>query len=79
MAKKKKEKETSLKVNCFHYGLDNHGRRDCKAYLEPMKKRACDAPFSSSVFVIEISTIYNNNQWYWILVVVLTYALMCKD
>ena len=60
---KKKVKEATPKGNCFHYGQDGHWRRNCKGYLGSLKKKASDAPSSSSMFVIEVNTISHNNQW----------------
>ena len=79
VAMKKKVKEIVPKGNCFHYGLDGHWRRNCKACMEPMKKRACDASSSSNMFVIEVNTFLIIINGYWIPIVVLTFALMCKD
>ena len=67
MAKKKgKEttpKETSSKGICFHYGQDDHWKRNCKAYLESKSKVECDAPSSSSIYVMTVDTISLNNIW----------------
>ena len=67
MAKKKgKEttpKETSSKGICFHCGQDGHWKRNYKAYLESKNKVACDAPYSSSIYVITIDIVSLNNIW----------------
>ena len=62
VAKKKKAKETTLKGTCFHCGQDSHLRKNCKAYLESLKNKASDAPSTSSMFIIEVNTVSNNNQ-----------------
>ena len=63
VAKKKKEKKIALKGTCFHCGQDGYWRKNCKAYLESLKKKASDAPFTSSMFVIEVNNVSNNIQW----------------
>ena len=60
-AAKKKTKEMSLKGTCFHYGKEGHWKKNSKAYLESKKKVACDAPTSSSIYVIEVNTISHGN------------------
>ena len=60
---KKKAKETTTKGTCFHCHKDGHWRRNRKAYLESLKKKALDAPFTSGMFVIEVNTICNSNLW----------------
>ena len=49
----KKGKETASKEICFYCGQDCHWKKNCKAYLESKKKVACDAPSSSSIYVIK--------------------------
>ena len=44
---KKKVKETAPKGTCFHCGQDGHRRRNCKAYLGSLKKKASNAPSTS--------------------------------
>ena len=60
---KKKVKEAAPKGTCFHYSQDGHWRRNCKAYLGSLKKKASDAPSTSVMSIIEVNTIFNNNQW----------------
>ena len=59
---KKKVKEAVPKGTCFHYGQDGHWRRNSKAYLGSLKK-ASDASSTSGMFLIEVNTVSNNNQW----------------
>ena len=47
---KKKAKETTLIGTCFHYHKDGNWKRNCKAYLGSLKKKASDAP-STSLFM----------------------------
>ena len=58
---KKKVKEASPKGAYFHCGQDGHSKRNCKAYLGSLKKKALNAPSTSVMFVIEVNTISNNN------------------
>ena len=60
---KKKAIETTLKGTCFHYGKNGHYRRNCRAYLGSLKKKALDAPSTSGMFIIEVNTVSNYNQW----------------
>ena len=65
---KKKSKETtpegtSSKGTCFHCGQDGHWKRNCKAYLESKNKVACDAPYSSGIYVITVNTVSLYNIW----------------
>ena len=53
----KKAKETTLKGTCFHYGKDGHWKRNCKAYMKSRNKVACDAPSTSSIYVIEVNIV----------------------
>ena len=57
----KKAKETAPKGTCFHCVKDGHWKRNCKAYLESKKKVACDAPSSSSIYVIKVNIISPDN------------------
>ena len=61
--KKKKVKKATPKDTCFHCGQDGHWRRNYKAYLGSLKKKASDAPSTSSMFVIEVNIVSLNNQW----------------
>ena len=36
---KKKAKQTTSKGTCFHCGKDGHWKRNCKTYMESMKKK----------------------------------------
>ena len=56
----KKAKETTSKVTCFYCGLVGHWKRNYKVYLESKKKVACDAPLSSSIYVIKINIVSPN-------------------
>ena len=60
---KKKVKEVAPKDICFHCGQDGHRKRNCKAYLRSLKKKASDAPSTLGMFVIEVNTVSHNNQW----------------
>ena len=60
---KKKGKEIALKETCFYYGQVGHWKRNCKAYLESKKKVVCDAPLSSSIYVIKGNNVSPNNIW----------------
>ena len=62
-AAKKKVKETFLKGKCFHYGKEDHWKRNCKAYMESKKKVTCDAPTPSGIYVIEINIVTHGNLW----------------
>ena len=57
----KKGKETAPKETCFYCGQVGYWKRKCKAYLELKKKVACDAPSSSSIYVIKVNTVSTNN------------------
>ena len=46
---KKKAKETTLKGTCFHYHKDGNWKRNCKAYLGSLNKKASDAPIYFTV------------------------------
>ena len=59
----KKAKKTTPKETCFYYGQVGHWKKNCKAYLESKKKVACDAPSSSSIYVIKVNTISPKNIW----------------
>ena len=59
----KKGKKTAPKETCFYCGQVGHWRRNCKAYLESMNNVACDAPSSSSIYVIKFNTVSPNNIW----------------
>ena len=61
--KKKKAHESKGRCNFFHCGQDGHKRRNCKAYLGSLKKKASNAPSTSCLFIIEVNTISHNNQW----------------
>ena len=60
---KKKGKEAAPKETCFYYGQVGHWKRNYKAYLELKKKVACDAPSSSSIYVIKVNTVSPDNIW----------------
>ena len=60
---KKKGKESALKETCFYYGQVGQWKRNYKAYLESKKKVACDAPSSSSIYVIKVNTVSPKNIW----------------
>ena len=60
---KKKTKKKAPKETCFHCGQDGHLRRNCKAYLGSLKKKASNAPSTLGMFVIEVNNICNDNQW----------------
>lgn len=55
--KKAKKAEPAQKGTCHHCGKEGHWRRNCKSYLESMKKKASDAPSTSGIFVIECHSI----------------------
>ena len=59
---KKKAKEIAPKGTCFHYSKSGHRRRNCKAYLESLKK-ASNAPSTSDMFVIEVNIFSHDNLW----------------
>ena len=40
----KKATEKAPKGICFHYGQDGQWRRNCKAYLGSLKKKASNSP-----------------------------------
>ena len=58
---KNKAKETALKGACFHCGKNGHRRRNYKAYLESLKKKASYAPSTSGMFVIEVNIVSHDN------------------
>ena len=60
---KKKVKKAAPKGTCFHCGQDGQLRRNCKAYLGSLKKKALDTPSTSGMFVIKVITLFDNNQW----------------
>ena len=76
---KKKVKKTTPKGTCFHCGQDGHWRRNCKAYLGSLKKKALDAPSTLVCLSLRLILFLIIINGYWILVMVLTYALICKD
>ena len=56
--KKGKKAEPAQKGTCHHCGKEGHWRRNCKIYLESLKKnKASDAPSSSGIFVIDCHSI----------------------
>ena len=57
----KKANETTSQGSCFYCDQDDHWKMNCKAYVESKKKVACDAPSSSSIYVIKINTASPNN------------------
>ena len=52
---KKKRKSTQTE--------GGEAKKKAKAYLGSLKKKASDAPSTSSMFVIEVNIVYNHNQW----------------
>ena len=60
---KKKAKETAPKGTCFYCGQVGHWKRNCKAYLKSKEKVACNAPSSSSIYVIKVNIVSSNNIW----------------
>ena len=57
---KKRAREITPKMVCYHCGEDGHWKRNCKIYLESNKK-AFFARSTSGIFVIEGNIVYNNN------------------
>ena len=74
----RKGKETALKETYFYCGHVGHCKGNYKTYLESKNKVACDAPTSSSIYVIKVNIVSPNNIWYMILVVAYIYGLICK-
>ncbi len=63
--KAKAAEKAASKGTCFHCGKNGHWKRNCKAYLESLKKqKASDAGATSGMFVIEINTVSNKT---WVL------------
>ena len=57
-------KRTTSEGTCFHCGGTSHWKRNCKAFLESLKKEHGDAS-SSGIQVVEIntSTAIDNQTW----------------
>ena len=49
-------KKTPSESTCFHYSKTGHWKRNCKAYLESLKKERYGDASNSGIYVIEIST-----------------------
>ena len=58
-----KNKDSSTKGPCFHCNKMGHWKRNCKEYLESIKKKKQDVAFTSGIYVIEINAASNNNAW----------------
>ena len=59
---RKRAKQTTSKGTCFHCGKYDHWKINCKTYLESMKKKAFYATSPSSIFVIKVNNVSQNNQ-----------------
>ena len=59
------DKETNSKGTCFHYGKNGHWKRNCKVYLESLKKEKYGDASTSGIYVIEVNTntAFNNQNW----------------
>ena len=49
-------KKTSSESMCFYCGKTGHWKRNCKAYLESLKKERHGDASNSGIYVIEINT-----------------------
>src|SRR5262249_19634955 len=50
---------------CIHCGKDGHWKRNCKVYLESLKKEKHNDASTSGIYVIEVNTnaTVNNQDW----------------
>ena len=64
-AKPVAEKETNSERTCFHCGKSGHWKRNCKVYLESLKKEKHGDASTSGIYVIEVNTntAFNNQNW----------------
>ena len=64
--KKQVPKKADDKKKCFHYNIEGHWRRNCPAYLTPVKNRKKDEPSegTSDMLVIETNlTVFSSSSW----------------
>ncbi|WCJ31679.1 Retrovirus-related Pol polyprotein from transposon TNT 1-94 [Euphorbia peplus] len=61
--KGKQVKVHKPKGECHHCGKEGHWRRNCKVYLESLKKKKLGEASTSGIFHIEIHSVQNFNNW----------------